>query len=404
MKVLIIGAGATGSITAKLLSGKPEIEQVVICDIDANKAKKFINPDPKTVFKVLDAKDSKAVVEAAKGMNLLVNASLPSFNESLMKVALEAKVNYQDFASNWDDGKVEQLKYQADFKAAGLRAMINSSASPGLTNLIAKDLSSQLKRIEYIKIRLLEDVSSDVPFTAWSKAIFFDEIFHKPWTWEFDKFMEKNNFADEEYFDFPEPFDNTRCYLLSQEDMGTIPMYIKTKYIDLKAGGSEIEFARTLFKLGLFKKRPVKIGEALVAPYDFLLKLWPDILHPESMKKLVASGKLHNAHFWCSIEEKGIRDKKKIIRKADILFPNQEEINKLYPGANYVSYAAGLSAAIFAMTILKIKDPGVFPPEALDAEIRSSLIEEFRKNKIVINVTEKELSAPTPAPVAPATA
>ena len=390
MKVLIIGAGATGSITAKLLSQRPEIEQVIIGDIDAHKAKKFINPDPKTVFKAIDAKDGKAVVEAAKGMDLLINASLPSFNEILMKDALEAKVNYQDFASNWDDGKVEQLKYQNDFKANNLKALINASASPGITNLVAKELSTKLKRIEYIKIRLLEDVSSDVPFTAWSKAIFFDEIFHKPLVWEFDKFIVKNNFSDEEYFDFPEPFDNLRCYLLAQEDIGTLPLYIKTKYVDLKAGGSEIEFSRTLFKLGLFKKRQIKIRELLVSPYEFLLKVWPDILHPEAMKKLVASGKLHNAHFWASVEEKGIRDKKKVTRKADILFPNQLEINKLYPGANYVSYAAGLSAAIFAMAIPKMKEAGVFPPEALDAEIRAQLMEEFRKNNIVINITEKE--------------
>lgn len=390
MKVLIIGAGATGSITAKLLAARPEVEAIAIGDIDAGKARKFIVSDPKVSFKIIDAKDGKAVLEAAKGAAILINASLPSFNEDLMKVALEAGTNYQDFASDWEDGKVEQLKYHNEFKNRNLRALINASASPGLTNLVAKELSSQLKRIEYVKVRLLEDVTSEVPFTAWSKAIFFDEIWHKPLVWEFDKFVPKNNFSDEEIYDFPEPFLNKKCYLLAQEDIGTIPLYIKTKYADLKAGGSEMEFARTLFKLGLFKKRPVRIGEVSVAPYEFLLKVWPDVPSPNDMKKLVASGKLHNAHFWASVEERGIRDKKKLTKKATILFPDQTEVNKLYPGANYVSYAAGLSAALFALAVPKIKESGVFPPEALDGELRALLLGEFRKNNVKIEIYETE--------------
>lgn len=390
MRILIIGAGAAGSITAKLLAGKPEIKQIVISDIDVKKARKFITPDPKITFKLLDARDKKAVLEAAKGMTLLINASLPSFNEDLMKICLEAGVNYQDFACDWGDAEVEQLKYHNDFKAKGLKALINSSASPGVSSLIAKELSVGLKRIEYVKIRLLEDISSDVPFTAWSKAILFDQVWNKPIVWEFDKLVERGNFSEEEIFDFPEPFLNRKCYLLPQEDIGTIPLYIKTKYVDLKVGGSEIEFARTLFKLGLLKKNPVKIGETSVVPYDFLLKIWPDILSPNDMKKLVASGKLHNAHFWISVEEKGIRDKKKIIKKANVLFSNQAEVNKLYPGANHISYAASLCAAIFALALPKIKESGVFPPEALSDEVRAYLIEEFRKNNIKIDISEKE--------------
>ena len=132
------------------------------------------------------------------------------------------------------------------------------------------------------------------------------------------------------------------------------------------------------------------MGEVLVTPYDLLLKVWPDILSPNDMKKLVESGKLHNAHFWASVEEKGIRDKKKIIRKANILFPDQTEVNKAYPGTNYVSYAAGLSAAIFASALPKMKEGGVFPPEALSDEVRAYLIEEMRKNNIKIDISEKE--------------
>lgn len=390
MKILIIGAGAAGSIAAKFLAESPEVELIVLGDIDLNKAKKFISPSPKIAFKTIDAKDTAMVTEAAKGMTILINASLPAFNLSLMKVAIAAGAHYQDFASEWENGKVEQLTLDEEFKKAGLKALINASAAPGVTNLMAGELAEGLKRIEYVKVRLLEDVSSDVPFTAWSKAILFDEIWNKPTVWDFGKFVTKNNFAEEEFVDFPEPHKDTKCYLLAQEEIGTIPRYIKTNHADLKAGGGEIELARTLFKLGLFKKQPIKIGETTVVPYDFLLKVWPDVPSPSNMIKLVESGKLHNANFWASVEERGIREKKHITRKATILFPDQNAINKAYPGTNYVSYAAGLCAAVFALAIPKIKMNGVFPPEAIESLVRKEIIEALKKYDIRIDVIEKE--------------
>jgi len=388
MKIFVAGAGATGSIIAKLLAERPEVEQVLVGDIDAKKARKFLISHPKIAFKTLNAQNTEEIAKATAGFTVIINASLPYFNLNLMQAALESGTHYQDLASDWADAKIEQLQYHDKFKEKSLVGLINASASPGITNLIAGELASQLKRIEYIKIRLLEDVSSEVPFTAWSKKIAFDEFSYKPLVWQFDQFVSQNNFSEEEFYNFPEPFVNRKCYLLAQEDIGTIPLYIKTKYADLKAGGSEIELARTLFKLGFFKKRPIKVGDAKVSPYDFALQIWPDVLSPAEMKTLVESGKLHEAYFWASVEVKGISQGKKITKKKVILFPKQSEINQLYPGANYVSYTAGLTAAIFALHIPKIKERGVFPPEALSSEIRSSIIQELEKNKIKIETNE----------------
>lgn len=392
MRIFIVGAGATGSIIAKFLADRPEVEQILVGDINAAKARKFLVAHPKITFKVISAKEVPSVVAAANGFNHLINAALPEFNEDLMSAALQIGASYQDLASKWDNGKVEQLKFHDKFKEKELVALFNASASPGVTNLIAGELASQLTKIEYVKIRLLEDVSSEVPFTAWSKQIAFDEFYFRPLVWEFNRFSVRHNFAEEEVFDFREPFLNKKCYLMAQEDIGTIPLYIKTRYADLKIGGSEIELARTLFKLGFFRKRPVKIGtvvSALIPPYDFVLKIWPDIPSPQEMAALVKSGKLRNAHFWAAVEERGVgSDNKKITKKAMILFPSQAEINQIYPRANYISYAAGITAGIFALYIPKITEKGAFPPEAINKEIRGQLIGELKKNGIKIEITE----------------
>ncbi|MDO8443069.1 MAG: saccharopine dehydrogenase NADP-binding domain-containing protein [bacterium] len=402
MNVLILGGGATGSIIAKTLADFETIERVYIGDINDKNAKRFLVSHPKIVFKVLDATKKEDVKDALKDCALLINAASPDFNKDLIKIVLEAGVNYQDLASLWSEAVIEQFEYDEAFKEKGLVALVNASASPGVSNLVIGELCSGLRQIEYIKVRLLEDVSARVPFTAWSKEIAFDEVKSPPYILEDGKFITRDNFGEEEVFDFPEPFINQKCYLMAQEDIGMLPHFIKTKYADVKIGGSEIEFMRTLFQLGLMKTRPIKVGDAMISPYQFMVRVWPDVPSLEEMKKLVEDQKVYDAHFWASVEVSGTEvvkienlisketstsQKKKTLR-AHILFPSQSEINKIYPGANYVSYAAGLCAAVFAEKIPNLKRKGVYSPEAIETEDRAKIFSELKKFGIKIETSE----------------
>lgn len=388
MRVFIVGAGATGSVIAHFLSQSKEVENIACGDINPKKARRFLPIQDKITLQTLDASQKNKVASAIKGFDLLINASLPAFNNVLMEACLEAGVNYQDLASDWTETKIEQLEYDQKFKDKNLTGLITASASPGVTNLMAKILTSKLDRADSIKIRLLETVSSDVPFTAWSKETTFDEATYQPYVWERGRFIKKDNFAEEELFNFPEPFTNRRCYIIAQEEIGTLPLFIKVRRIDLKGAGSEIEFIHTLFKLGLLKKQLVRIGNALVSPYEFMIKAWPDVLPPVEVKKIVASGKLHDAHFMAAVVVLGQLEKKKKELRADIIFPSQSEINKLLSGTNYISYAAGLAAYIFSLAIPSLEQKGVYPPEAIDAAVAESLMEKLQKAGIKIEVLE----------------
>jgi len=390
MKVLIIGGGATGSVIAHFLSEAKEVDAILVGDINTRKAKRFLaeRSSPKIILQQVDATQKDKIAFLAKGFDLLINASLSQFNKILLDAALEAGINYQDLASKWDNAKVEQLDFHEKFKAKNLVGLINSSASPGMTNLVAKLLSLKFDRVDSIKVRLLENVSSDIPFTAWSKEIAFDEVTQTPYVWDKNHFVAKDNFGEEELFSFPEPFTNRKCYLVSQEEVGTLPLYIKTKYVDLKIGGTEIEFVYTLFKLGLLRKQLERIGNALISPYELVTKVWPDVPSPQEMKKLSASPKFRDAHFWAGVIVAGISDKKKKVLRADILFPSQAEANKLLPGSNYISYAAGASAAIFALETAKLKEKGVYSPEALDKEAAEAIAERLKKFGVKLEISE----------------
>lgn len=404
MKVLVLGAGATGSVLAHFLCANEAIKEVVCGDINPKKARKFLRSSTKLTFKTIDASKKESILSHLQGCALVINATMPEFNKPIMDAALEAGANYQDLASYYRSQAFGQLNYLEEyhqkFSQKGIIGILDASASPGVTNLMAAELASKFSRVDYIRIKLLEDVNSDTPFTAWSKEIAFDEFSTKPMVWSYGKFVEKNFFGEEESFDFPEPFSNQKCYLVAQEEVGSLSKNIKTKYADIKICGSEIQIAKSLFKLGLMKRRPIAVigmasaisppAQFLISPYNFLIKAWPPILDPGQMIKLSQSGKLHNAHFWASVIVGGIIGGKKKAYKSYILFPSQSEINKLYPGANYISYAAGLTAAVFATFMPSINKKGILHPESLDKDTRKSILDKLESFGVKIEVSEQK--------------
>src|SRR5438093_1055842 len=103
MRVFIVGAGATGSVTAHFLSQAKEVESIVCGDINLKKARQFLPIHPKISLTPLDASQKAKVSGAIKGFDLLINASSPALNLILMEACLDAGVNYQDLASKWDE-------------------------------------------------------------------------------------------------------------------------------------------------------------------------------------------------------------------------------------------------------------------------------------------------------------
>lgn len=386
MKVLILGYGAVGSVLCKLLSEEKSIESIVCGDVKKNKK---IN-NKKIRFKRIDASDKTQLLKCFKNINpdLIINASLPSFNVNIMECCLHAKINYMDMASYWDFNfhprgrspyKVEQLDYDGKFKQNNLIGLINAGASPGLTNLLARECADFLDTIDCIKIRLIEDTGSEELVFAWSKEWLLDEINWNPIVYRNKKFKIVENFSEEEEYDYPPPLGKRKACLISQEEVGTIPLFVKTKNLDIKSCDSQIETVKLLVDLGLVSERKVRMGEMEISPLEFLSKALPDTPRIHKNKKL------ENAVFGLVVEAVGKRKNEKRTIRCSAVFPTQKEINKLNLGANFISYPTALMAKMFILSFPKIKRKGVFPPECLDKEIRQSILEQLKKNHIPVS-------------------
>lgn len=382
MKILNIGYGKVGSILCTLLLDEKRVKSIICCDL------KIINKirNKRIIFKKLDAGNKIQLLELLKKErpDVVINTSLPYFNKIILSCCLAQKINYVDMASYWEFNdknnklplyEVEQLKFNDKFKKNNLVGLINAGASPGLTNLLARECADQLDKTDTIRIRLIEDTNTDELCFAWSKEWLLDEIASKPLVYRNNKFEIKHCYSEEEKFEFPEKCGEKNVCLIAQEEVGTIPLFIKTKNVDIKMYDSQIEMAKFMHKLDLISKKEIRIGKEKISPLDFLTRILPDT--PDIHRK----ESFNEAVFGLVVEAEGEKNGKKKIINYSVIFPKQAELNKRNIQASFIAYATAIVVKLFVLSIDRIKSRGVFPPEKLDCSVREFIFNHLFKEK-----------------------
>ncbi len=379
MKILIIGYGAVGSVLTKLLVKENSIDSIFCLDIrffERIKNKKIIFK----LFNVLEKEKFVSYLNEIKP-DVVINTSLPKFNTSIMQCCARAKVNYMDAASYWDldpnpnakvPYKMEQLDFEKSFAKNNITGLIEAGVAPGLDNLLAAECASELDEVDYIKIRMVEDTGSKEIFFSWNKDWLLDELNWKPLIYENGKFKLVENFGAEEEFEFPPPIGKRKTYYFAQDEAGSIPLYIKTKKLDVKIHDNNIEVSKILVALGLTSEEKIDVDGVKVKPIRVLSKLLPDSV-PGQEKRFP------NSIFAIAVEAIGKKDNKKKAVRYSVVFPKQETIGKMGLGANFISYPTALSMYLFTLIINKIKKSGVFPPECLNKDVRTWIIKQLPK-------------------------
>jgi len=386
MKILLIGVGAVGSVISKYLNKDDEVAEVICASNDINRAKEFVNEGNKIKLIELDASNIDEIADKARGVNLIINASLPRFNENILEAALRVGAHYQDLASELADLKTaEQLKFVERFKEAGLTALINTGVAPGITNLLAREAADKLDTVEEIHFRCVEEQKASEFIFAWSAETTLDDLTAPPLVFRNGVFLLTKPFEDSEEYEFPEPFGKRHAFSIYGDEVATVPLFIKTKIVDFKSSGSDIEFSKALSRLGLFSKEPMEFNGGRIIPLEFFKKIAPKVPSPQKMKQMIDEGIIENAIFALSVEVIGKEQKQDMRIKMSATFPDLKEITKTFPGATYISYPAGTAAYSFLKVIPKMKTAGVFPPEALNDEMRKEVMLNLEQNGIVIN-------------------
>ncbi|HUI05376.1 MAG TPA: saccharopine dehydrogenase NADP-binding domain-containing protein [Verrucomicrobiae bacterium] len=365
MRIFILGAGATGGLLAQLL--RRQGHQVWCGDRDPQRARLFLGR--RMVCLPANARSYRSVVRAARGCHLLINTAPAVFNETVIHAALKLRVHYLDMAAHLSRNpfRAEQLAYHDDFARRGRLALINAGVAPGLTNLLVARCASLLSQVDRVRIRLFEETESENPISTWSADVAFDEAISKPRVYRDGRFRLARRFSGAEWFRFSEPVGEARVVLAAQDEVATLPYFVKMNDLDVKIGGNEIDRLRRWYREG--KLRPSRKRRR---------RHFPDTASPLAVADMIRRGKLHNARFAVSVLVAGRKGHQRLERRRTCVFPSLYQLRQMRLLATPIAFAAAQSAAVFVENFPLHLD-GVYPPEALSAEVRKAVLRGMRR-------------------------
>src|ERR1700751_4314630 len=173
MLIFVLGAGATGSLLAQLLERQGH---TVWCgDRHPERARRFLGRTSTIPVAQVNARNLRGLVKAAKGCQLLVNASASVFNEIVLRAALRLRSHYLDLSSHLtrDPFRAEQFRYSKRFEEKNRAAVVDAGAAPGLTNLLVKRAADLCDEVVCAQIRFYESSESDDPVWPWARDVSF---------------------------------------------------------------------------------------------------------------------------------------------------------------------------------------------------------------------------------------
>ncbi len=372
LRVAILGVGGVGRTLALELRNDPRIEALLLVDKAGDRARVLagIHGRPSIEARELNVENRPELIRVLRGYDITVNATLPKFNVAVMQAALEAGTDYLDTMAAGPrepgtlPGILEQLALHESFRAAGRTALVSMGLDPGMTNVMARAASDALDTIDAVRIRVggLVVLPGFATFPMYSREAFLSDILLRPTVWLDGRLEDREPLSEEEDYAFPAPIGTRRAFLLSHEEVKTLPRFLgkPVRRVDFKYALDPTLFdaLNSLHKLGLLKEnRTVRVGPQTLPFRQALLAAFPE---PSALVQ-----PLDGTHC-VSVEVEGTVGGTRKVHRSDIVFSHREANRRRSTTA--VDYLVAMGAAV-GITLLGercLPGPGVFPAEALD--------------------------------------
>jgi saccharopine dehydrogenase-like NADP-dependent oxidoreductase len=281
--VVLGGAGIIGRAIARDLGEDREIQEVVIADLDLEGAQKTAASlgRPGITAVKADVSDSKGLAQLLRGAGAVVNSVQYYLNLPIMKACLEARAPYLDLGGLFHTTR-KQLELDAEFRKAGLLAVLGLGSCPGVANVQARSVADGFDTVQSIKIYngATPDQGDSLAW-AYSIQTIFDEITQPPMVFRDGQFIETGPLGEEELYRFQDPIGVSKVHLSLHSEVATLPLTygakgIKECFFKISFFGYSEKALRQLqflAQLGLAGTEPIPVRGVPVKPRDVLVEV-----------------------------------------------------------------------------------------------------------------------------------
>lgn len=391
MKVIQLGAGIQGIATALDLAWNQNIEKIMLADFDLKKAQDVAAVCNKRYGNRVDTvkcdvSDKAALVELIKEYDVVINVVNYYWNCHIMEACLEAKVDYIDIGGLYVE-TIKQVKYDQQFKDAGLLAVIGIGGTPGVTNVCAAWAADQLDTIDTIDFYCgCEDWSTtnrtfDVTYAI---ETIMDEFYMKPIQYFDGEYIEVEPRSGGMTVQYPNPIGEQYAYHIMHSEIGSVPESYKDKGLKnctYRIGFPQPVLDKLLFLhgLGFSKTDLVEVDGAEFKPVRALKKLME--LQPDDPDAVIND---------CDVIKTvviGTKDGKRMEYTLEAVCRPVKEWPELMGAQVYIGGAPAWTVEMMRKGIITAK--GALAPElCIPAE---PFFEEAAKREIYIKATQSFL-------------
>jgi len=197
-----------------------------------------------------------------------------------MRAALAARVHYMDLGGLYHMTR-KQFTLDRDFRRIGRIAIAGMGGAPGITNVMARELSEGLDRVESIRVYNAgadeQRYDSPVAYT-FSIATILDELTMPPVAFENGRYVEKPMLSEPEKGKFPAPIGNIVLRHSIHSELGTLPVSFAKRglrecFFKINYEPQLVNLVRDLAHAGFTSTEPLAVNGTRVSPRTVLLAL-----------------------------------------------------------------------------------------------------------------------------------
>ncbi len=372
MRVAILGVGGLGRTLASELRTDPRVSSLLLIDEFGERARVLTGIRGRVAIEAtqLNVENRIALAKALAGADVVVNATLPKYNLPIMQAALESHSNYLDAAAagprepGGTPGIFEQLAMGDAFEDAGATALVSMGLDPGISNVMVCDAATRFDVVDAVRIRSSDMVT--LPglevFPLYSREAFLSDVLVRPSVWLDGRLQDREPLSEPEEFPFPPPVGTKRTYLVSHEEVKTLPRYLGKPLgrVDYKYAldPNLVRALISLDRLGLLvDSRTIRVGNQMVPFRRAVLSAFPE---PSALVLPLQGASA------MSIEVEGRAGGNRVIRRGDVTMRHEEANRRRSTTAVYYLTAVGLAIGIGLIADKATPGPGVHSSEVLD--------------------------------------
>ena len=400
--IIVIGVGAQGSTIAKRMNDHPAVSEIICADFDSKAAHELSRSLDKAKALQLDARDVNNVIKAAEGCDLIVNGLPLEFNLIVMEAALAVHASYLDMAGPMESiGFVESYKlifseWHKKFEEKGLTALVGCGSSPGLANVIARESVDKMDTCDTIGIFVYEGVWTErfTPFW-WSPEVAFGDMAFKTFRYENGAHVTDRPFSRPVMMKLRGIDREVRMVDHEHDEPVTMGLLADkvlkgVKNVDFKYGGSGVELAEVLYKMGLLSTDVVTVKDTRIVPMDLVLKLCPPApKYPAEIKSIIDDGVILEEGAFL-VRAEGHKEGSAVRIDGYVNAPGLVESFEK-SNLSHEAYLTGQSGAVFVQMLVDdaFSEKGLFVPEQFPAAARRYCFQELAKLDITVDETEE---------------